>query len=78
MLDRRSGSYRTIAKGGDNGRYVPRADPGGHLTYGRSRTLVAIPFDLERMSPAGDEVVVVENVSDLALNGLPTHFRTMG
>jgi eukaryotic-like serine/threonine-protein kinase len=67
VLDRRSGSYRAIVKGGDSGRYVPSGPTAGrgHLTYGRSRSLVAIPFDLERMAPAGDEVVVVEQVSDL-------------
>ena len=66
VLDRHSGSYRTIAKGGDNGRFVPSGPTarGGHLTYGRNKALFAIPFDLGRMSPAGDEVVVVENVSD--------------
>ena len=67
VLDRHAGSYRTIATGGDNGRFVPSGPTarGGHLTYGRNRTLLAIPFDLGRMAAAGDEVVVVENVSDL-------------
>jgi serine/threonine-protein kinase len=59
VLDLQKGGYRTVAKGGDNGRYVPT----GHLTFVRSGTLFAVPFDLGRLVVAGTEAPVIERVS---------------
>ena len=59
VLDLKTGQYRTVARGGDNGQYVPT----GHLTFVRDATLFAVPFDLARLTTTGPEVPVVENVS---------------
>ena len=45
----RTAGTATIAKGGDNGRYVPT----GHLTFVREGTLFAVPFDLDRLTVDG-------------------------
>jgi serine/threonine-protein kinase len=59
VLDPKAGQYRTIARGGDNGQYVPT----GHLTFVRDATLFAVPFDLAHLSTTGPEVPVIENIS---------------
>ena len=59
VLDLKTKKYRTVAKGGINGRYMPS----GHLTFVRGSTLFAVPFDLASLAPVGTEVPVVENVS---------------
>jgi serine/threonine-protein kinase len=59
VLDLAKGTYRTIAKGGVNGRYATS----GHLTYVSGTTLFAVPFDLGRLEVTGNEVPVIEGVS---------------
>jgi hypothetical protein len=59
VLDLKTKKYRTVAKSGANGRYVPS----GHLTYVRGSTLFAVPFNLATLSTSGTEVPVVESVS---------------
>jgi len=59
VLDLAAKTYRTVARGGANGRYVNS----GHLTYMRGPTLFAVPFDLATLSVTGAEVPVVEGVS---------------
>ena len=59
VLDLDKGGYRTVAKGGDNGRYAPS----GHLLYVRDATLFAQPFDVQRLAAAGSESPVVERIS---------------
>jgi len=59
VLDLGSGTYRTVARGGSNGRYVST----GHLVYLRGATLFAVPFDLKTLSVTGAEAPVVEAVS---------------
>ncbi len=61
VLDLATGAYRTIARGGINGRYVMS----GHLAYMRGGTVFAMPFDLKTMAAIGSEVPVVENVSQV-------------
>jgi serine/threonine protein kinase/Tol biopolymer transport system component len=65
VLDLGKGTYRTVAKGGVNGRYVAS----GHLTYVRGATLFVLPFDLQRLAVTGTEVPVVEGVSTLGPDG---------
>ena len=43
---------------GSYGRYVPT----GHLLYVQEATLVAVPFDLQRLEPVGEPVPVIEGV----------------
>ena len=59
VLDLQKGGYRTVARGGLNGRYAPS----GHLTFVRDATLFAVPFDLKRLAVTGPEVAVVEAIS---------------
>jgi serine/threonine-protein kinase len=58
VLDLQSGKYRVVARGGEHGQYVRS----GHLTFGRGRTLFALPFDLARLAPTGTEAPVVEDL----------------
>ena len=44
-----SGSRETIATGGDTGRYVRS----GHVLFGRLDALMALPFDVERLTATG-------------------------
>ncbi len=60
-----SGERRTILEGGAFARYVPS----GHLVFGRSGTLVAVPFDIDRLETTGDEVTVLEGVRTEAMPG---------
>ncbi|HEY6214347.1 MAG TPA: protein kinase [Vicinamibacterales bacterium] len=65
VLDLEKGGYRTIAKGGDNGRYAPT----GHLLYVTDGTLFAQPFDLTRLTTTGPESPVVERISTTGPTG---------
>ena len=65
ILDLRAGTYRTVAPGGINGRYLTT----GHLVYVRGGTLFALPFDLASQSVTGLEVPVVEGVSQVGPDG---------
>jgi eukaryotic-like serine/threonine-protein kinase len=61
VLDLKQGSYRTVARGGDNGRYADS----GHLLSVRSGTIFALPFDPDRLTATGPEAPVIEGVSSL-------------
>ena len=65
VLDRSTGKHKTLIKGGVFARYVPS----GYLVYARRRTLVAVPFDVERLEVTGAPVTVQENVMMSATNG---------
>ncbi|MGH9255495.1 MAG: protein kinase domain-containing protein [Vicinamibacterales bacterium] len=55
----RTGERRVLIDGGSFGRYVPT----GHLVYARSNVLLAVPFDLRRLSVTGPPVEVLSGVS---------------
>ncbi len=59
-----TGEQKTIIKGGAYARYVPT----GHIVYGRSGTLMAVPFDAGKLEATGVAVPVLQGV----LNG-PTY-----
>jgi Tol biopolymer transport system component len=65
VLDLASGKYQTLVSAGFNGRYVPT----GHLTFVRGSALLALPFDLQRLSVIGAEVPVVDGVSTVGPTG---------
>jgi serine/threonine-protein kinase len=56
-----SGERRVLTHGAD-ARYVPS----GHLVFVRSGTLVAVPFDVQRLKVTGGEVTVVSDVMQAA------------
>ena len=64
VLDLANGSYQTVARGGDNGRY----SPSGHLLSTRGNTLFALPFDLNRLKATGPEAPVIEGISTIGPN----------
>ncbi len=66
VLDLASKTYRTIAPGGENGRFVTA----GFLTYVHGSTLFAVPFDRSRLQVTGAAVPVVDDVSTQGSDGL--------
>ena len=54
-----TGERRVLIQGGSDARYVPT----GHLVYALGETLLAVPFDLERLTVTGGPVPVVEGVA---------------
>jgi serine/threonine-protein kinase len=53
-----TGERRVVAEAGTDARYSPR----GHIMYVRAGTLMAMPFDLQRLEVAKDAVPVLEGV----------------
>jgi Tol biopolymer transport system component len=58
VLDLRTGERRTLLAGGNRPRYAPS----GHLIYGVNGTLMAVPFDPDRLQLTGNAVPVAEGV----------------
>ena len=61
-------------RGGRDARYVET----GHLVYARSGTLLAVPFDLDRLEVTGGPVPLVEGVRDAGGTTGATHFSLSG
>ncbi len=57
-----TGERRVLIEGGSDARYVPT----GHLVYAVGETLLAVPFDLARLTVTGGPVPVVEGVGRAA------------
>ena len=53
-----TGERLLLVPGGSNPHYAPT----GHLIYGANETLLAVPFDLDRLAVTGDPVPVLEGV----------------
>ena len=53
-----TGERKTLIQGGADGRYVPT----GHLVFMRSGTLMAVPFDLERLEVTGGPIALAADV----------------
>ena len=70
-LDRRSvqsirtGERRNLLKGATQ----PRYSPTGHLVYAQGGSLMAVPFDLQRLAVTGAAVPVVEGVQQSPSSG---------
>jgi hypothetical protein len=60
-----TGERRVLVDGGADARYVPT----GHLAYVVAGTLLAVPFDLERLEVLGGPVPVVEGVRPASVRG---------
>ncbi|HUL74661.1 MAG TPA: protein kinase [Vicinamibacterales bacterium] len=59
ILDLTRGTYKTVARSGDNGQYAAS----GHLLSVRGGTLFAQAFDLARAATTGSEAPVIEGIS---------------
>ena len=53
-----TGAQRVLIKGGADARYIPT----GHLVYMQDSTLMAVPFDAQRMELAGPPVAILNGV----------------
>ena len=60
-----TGEQRIVLRGGFN----PRYSPTGHIVYGRSGGLWAVPFDLDELTVVGDPVPVQPGVLTKQLGG---------
>jgi serine/threonine-protein kinase len=60
-----TGERRVLIEGGRDARYVPT----GHVVYAVAETLLAVPFDVERLEVTGGPVPVVEGVASGGLSG---------
>ena len=54
-----SGEIEHLLQGGTDPQYVPS----GHLLYGRGNSLMAVPFDADRLRVTGRPVAVIDGVS---------------
>jgi len=61
-----TGERTVVVPGGADGRYLRS----GHLLYVRRGTLMAVPFDLQRLKAAGGEVAVIADV--MQAGNMPT------
>ena len=61
-----TGEQRTLIEDGFEARYTNS----GHIVYGRANTLLAAPFDLERLTITGPSVPVVENALTVNDSGI--------
>ncbi len=60
-----TGERTVLVEGGSDARYLPT----GHLLYALGGTLLAVPFDVDRLEVAGGPVPLVEGVSRATLTG---------
>ncbi len=58
VIDLTTGEYRVLLRGGSHAQYVAT----GHLVYGSEGTLLAVPFDLDRLEVTGTPVPVLQQV----------------
>src|SRR6202043_4122011 len=60
-----TGERRNLIQGGTNPRYAPS----GHLVYAQGGSLMAVPFDPQRLAVTGAAVPVVEGVLQSTFSG---------
>jgi Tol biopolymer transport system component len=70
VLSLDTGQIRVLLEGGTMARFVPS----GHLVYVRAASLVAVPFDANRLEVTGQSAAVVDGVSTAAANSGDTQF----
>ncbi len=58
VLDRKTGKWHSLVRGATDARYSPT----GHILYAQSGTLVAAPFDLDRLEVGEPRVPVLADV----------------
>ena len=67
LRDLAGGSRKEVIQGGRSPRYVAS----GHLTFVRSGSLFAVPFDLDALQVKGEAVPVVEGLFQTSILGIP-------
>jgi serine/threonine-protein kinase len=58
ILDLDTGETRILIENGN----APRWSPTGHLLFSRGATLLAVPFDLETLTPSGEQVAITDGL----------------
>ena len=58
VVSTRTGQRRVLVEGG----FYPRYSPSGHVVYGRNGSLLAVPFDQDRLEVTGPPFTVLEGV----------------
>ena len=58
VADMETGQHTVVLRGGTSGRYASS----GHLVFWRGNALMAVPFDLDTLTVAGEPVRVVQDV----------------
>ena len=66
VLDLRTGARKTLIQGG----FAPSYLPSGHLLFARQNTLLAVPFDPDRLEVRGTPMPVAEGIGTKP-NGAP-------
>jgi serine/threonine-protein kinase len=69
-----SGERRVLIQGGTSARHAPS----GHIVYARAGTLMAVPFDSERLVVTGPAVTMVDGVSESAIGASQFEFSRLG
>jgi Tol biopolymer transport system component len=64
-----TGERRTLWRGGYFGRYLPTGPSRGHLAFVHNGTLLAVPFDPERLEIQGTPVPILEDLAADPGNG---------
>jgi hypothetical protein len=58
LLNSQTGEARILIENGNS----PRWSPTGHLLFSRGDTLLAVPFDLDKLAPAGEQVAITDGL----------------
>ncbi len=66
VLDLGTGIYQTVLRGGHHAHYLPT----GHLVYGASGALRAVPFDVGRFAVTGSSVPILDGLATMAGGGI--------
>ena len=66
LFDRKTGRVRILLEGGSMARYCPP----GYLLYVRSRSLLAVPFDVKRLEIVGESFPVPEKIAGDPSSGI--------
>jgi Tol biopolymer transport system component len=64
VIDLATGEQRILVESGQNALYAPT----GHIVFARGSTLMAVPFDLDRLTVIGEPVVLLQGVRDPGTN----------
>jgi eukaryotic-like serine/threonine-protein kinase len=67
-----TGEQRNLVQGGTQ----PRYSPTGHLLYAQGGSLMAVPFDAQRLAISGGEVPVVEGILQSTTSGVAQYSVT--
>jgi len=69
VISLKTGERKTVQRGGFSGHYLRTSAGSGHLIYMHQSTLFAVPFDVDKLAPAGPAVPVLEDVGSTGLSG---------